>query len=31
VLYEILDDELNVVAALGMPDFLDLHRKQKQL
>ncbi len=31
VLYEILDDELNVVATLGMPDFLDLHRKQKQL
>lgn len=31
VLYEILDDELNVVAELGMRDFLDLHQKQKQL
>lgn len=28
VLYEILDDELNVVGALGMGDFIDLYKKQ---
>ncbi|MGZ4960562.1 MAG: regulator, partial [Methylomonas sp.] len=28
VFYEILDDDLNVVAELGMGDFLDLYAKQ---
>lgn len=30
VLYEILDDQLNVVAELGMRDLLELHRQQTQ-
>ncbi len=28
VFYEILDDELNVVAELGMPEFIDLYNQQ---
>ncbi len=30
VLYEILDDELNVIAKLGMREFIDLHNSQRQ-
>ncbi len=30
VLYEILDDELNVIAELGMREFIDLHNSQRQ-
>ena len=30
VLYEILDDELNVIATLGMQDFIGLHKNQIQ-
>lgn len=29
VFYEILDDDLNVIAALGMQDFIDLYKNQK--
>jgi quercetin dioxygenase-like cupin family protein len=29
VFYEILDDELNVIATLGMQDFVDLYKNQK--
>lgn len=28
VLYEILDDDLNVISSLGMQDFIDLYRAQ---
>lgn len=30
VLYEILDDELNIIATLSMQDYIDLYQKQKQ-
>ena len=31
VFYEILDDDWNIIATLGMQDFIDLHKTQTQV